>query len=325
MKKFWISLLVILILSVLGSYSYLNWQWSAYGNGGILLVPKGSSMSQVAYDLEKLGLVRSAWSFSILAKLKKAEKSIKVGEYKFEANITAAKIIDKLVKGERFVHKMVIPEGYNFDQIAQAIANTQLASLEEVQKKMNDPQLLKVLPFEAISLEGYLYPATYDYDRNTSLDFLLRQMLESFEKNFDEQMKTQAKEMGWSIPQVVTLASIIEKETGQASERRIISSVFHNRLKKGMLLQTDPTVIYGLKDFDGNLRKSDMQNPHPYNTYVHSGLPPSPIASPGKESLAAALNPASTEYLYFVSKGDGSHYFSKTYEEHLQAVKKFQL
>lgn len=325
MKKKGLAFVLVILLLLGASYTYLNWQWSPYGNGGLLFVPKGSSMSQVAQDLEKLGLVRSAWSFRLLAKLKDAERSIQVGEYKFEANMGAEEILEKLVKGDRFVHKMAVPEGYNFKQIAELIVEAKIANLEEVEAKFQDPILLQELPFEAKSLEGYLYPATYEYDRNTSLDFILRQMLESFRKNFHESMQSQAKAMNWSIPQVVTLASIIEKETGLASERKIISSVFHNRLKKGMRLETDPTVIYGLKDFDGNLRKVDMRNPHLYNTYVYEGLPPGPIASPGKESLLAALKPAKTEYLYFVSKGDGSHYFSKTYEEHLQAVRKFQL
>ncbi|MFO1463043.1 MAG: endolytic transglycosylase MltG [bacterium] len=317
--------LLVLLLVAAGLYIYVSIQLGPYGKGGTAYIPHGASLRQSAQILEQNGIVRSAWSFRGLARWRGVQAKLKPGEYQFEPGMTSGEVLDKIVRGERIVRRLTVPEGTNFRQIAALIAGAGIASQDEVMKRFRDPALLGLLGFPAPSLEGFLYPASYEYDRETTVDGLLRAMLQKFQESVRGPLADRAKQAGWTMSQVVTLASIIEKETAQAAERPLISSVFHNRLRIGMPLQTDPTVIYGLPDFDGNLRREDLRNPHPYNTYVHVGLPPGPIASPGMASLEAALNPAASNYLFFVAKGDGTHFFSATLDEHNAAVARYQL
>ncbi len=322
--KFLKWVLVLLVLGV-GIWFFYRSQFGPGEKAGSIYIPKGSTVNQVAEMLHQQGVIRSPWAFKTWVRFKKAGAALQPGEYEFSAGMTPREVLGKIVRGERVVHKLIIPEGYSFSQIAQAIEKAGIAPAAEILKHYQDPLLIKKLGLPVTSLEGFLFPATYDYDQGTQANELLQKMVETFLKNFDKSLREQTMAVGWNIPQIVTLASIIEKETGQAAERPMISSVFHNRLRLGMKLESDPTVIFGLPNFDGNIRKTDLQNPHPYNTYVHPGLPPGPIASPGKESLKAALNPVSTSYLFFVAKGDGTHQFSMTLEEHLEAVAKYQL
>ncbi len=191
-------------------------------------------------------------------------------------------------------------------------------------KVVEDPTLMAEFGIEGESLEGYLFPDTYQFAKRTPPHEIVRRMVTQFQTVYDESFRKRAAQLGMTLREVVTLASIIEKETGNASERGLISAVFHNRLKKKMRLQSDPTVIFALTDFNGNLTKKDLSAPSPYNTYRFIGLPPGPIANPGKESLYAALYPANVDYLYFVSKNDGTHFFSKNLREHNGAVNKYQ-
>jgi len=324
MKKGLWALLVLALLFA-SAYFYFSRQVGPYGKGGVVFFPKGSSVTQIAGQLEQQGLIRNAWSFKVLVRIKDAGGKLHAGEYEIKPDATETEIIDKLVKGERIIHKLLIPEGYTFQQIASAIEKAGIAPASQVTPYFRDAKLLANLDFPATSLEGYLFPATYEYDRTTSVEELLKKMISAFKQNYDASLREQTLQQGLSIPQVVTLASIIEKETGQAAERPLISSVFHNRLHMDMPLQSDPTVIYGLPHYDGNIHKADLSNPHPYNTYVHPGLPPGPIASPGKASLKAALNPSASSYLYFVAKGDGTHVFAATLEEHNANVQRYQL
>ncbi|HKX13377.1 MAG TPA: endolytic transglycosylase MltG [bacterium] len=321
-----ILLKILLLLAILGmaGYLYLAMQWGPYGRGGTVYIPRGSSLSQIATLLEQGQLVRSAWSFKLLARWKGQASQLKPGEYVFSEGPSAAQVLDKIVRGDRLIRRITIPEGYSFAQIAALIEQAGIAPRTEVMKSFRDPTLLGGLGFAAPSLEGYLFPATYEYDRQTKVPELLKEMVDNFKRN-TANLAARATAAGWTFPQLVTLASLIEKETGQAKERPLISSVFQNRLRIGMPLQTDPSVIYGLANFDGNLRRDDLRNPHPYNTYVHIGLPPGPIASPGMASLEAVLAPATSNYLFFVSKGDGTHFFSSTLDEHNAAVARYQL
>lgn len=318
------KILVILVVLAMAGYLYLAMQWGPYGRGGTVYIPRGSSLSQIAGLLEQSQLVRSGWSFKLLARWKGQASSLKAGEYLFAEGPSAAQVLDKIARGDRLVRKITIPEGYNFAQIAALIEQAGIAPRTEVMKSFRDPNLLAELGFAAPSLEGYLFPATYEYDRQTKAPDLLKEMIDHFKRS-TANLSARATASGWTLPQIVTLASLIEKETGQANERPLISSVFQNRLRIGMPLQTDPSVIYGLANFDGNLRRDDLRNPHPYNTYVHVGLPPGPIASPGLASLEAVLAPASSNYLFFVAKGDGTHFFSATLDEHNAAVARYQL
>jgi UPF0755 protein len=323
--KRWFKWILILMILALGLYGYLRVQLGPYGSGGVVYIPKGHSVAQMAQVLKEAGLLRNTWVFSLWVRWEGVAHKLQAGEYEFPAQVTPPEIVEKLKRGDRLRRYLTVVEGNSFTQIAAAMEKAGIAPSAEVQRAFRDPKYLSKLGFPAQSLEGYLFPESYEYDRGTTLESLLDTMIATFQKNYDEELRKRGQGAGWTIPQVVTLASIIEKETGLAAERPVISSVFHNRLKIGMPLQSDPTVIYGLKRFDGNIRKEDLRNPHPYNTYIHVGLPPGPIASPGKASLRAVLYPATTDYLFFVSKKDGSHHFSATLEEHNAAVQRYQL
>jgi UPF0755 protein len=234
-------------------------------------------------------------------------------------------ILDILVSGKVYLYHLTVPEGFNLSQIAAAVEKTGLCKSSDFLSKSKDPALLQALGIKADSLEGYLFPDTYFFPAGTSCEKILRTMGDHFVARFSDEWQKQAADLGFSVHQIVTLASIIEKETGNPDERPLIASVFHNRIKKGMRLESDPTVIYGIKDFDGNITRKHLADHTPYNTYKIKGLPPGPIASPGLLSIEAALHPASTKFLYFVSKKDGSHHFSSNIQEHIKAVRKYQL
>lgn len=316
---------LLLAISLSGLYYAKAYYWGPHAKGGLFFIKKGSSLNSISAKLEEEGHIRNAESFKLLVILQKAESSLQSGEYHIRHQMNAEEILKLLSSGEVVQRKLTIPEGFNFRKIAARLARHKIGKKEEILKLFEDPDLLKMLPFEAVNLEGYLYPSTYAFHSQMKAREFLEVMIRNFIHHYDEELikKTQAK--GWTIPQVVTLASIIEKETAASEERALISGVFHNRLKINMLLQTDPTVIYGIKNFNGNITRKDLRTDHPHNTYVRKGLPPTPIASPGKASFLAALEPAETEYLYFVSRGNGRHAFSKNLAEHNRAVRKYQL
>jgi UPF0755 protein len=239
--------------------------------------------------------------------------------------MTPAEILDILVSGRVRLYKLTVPEGYNQYQIAALVADADLATADAFLKSAADPALLRAKGIAADSLEGYLFPDTYYFPHQTPPGTIIATMVQNFWSVFTPAFEKRAGELNLSVHQVVTLASIIEKETGIASERPLISSVFHNRLKRGMRLESDPTVIYGIEEFDGNLTRRHLTTRTPYNTYRISGLPPGPIANPGREALKAALYPASTDYLFFVSRQDNTHYFSTNLKDHNRAVRQFQL
>jgi len=235
-----------------------------------------------------------------------------------------ADILSKLLTGRVLLHTVTIPEGYTVNQIADALEERQITSRAELLRLASDKAFIKTLGIGAEAVEGYLFPDTYRFAKGTPAKDVIRTMVEQLDHIMTEEWQAKAKDMNLTVHQVLTLASVIEKETGSRDERPHISSVFHNRLKKRIPLQSDPTVIYGLPNFDGNLRKRDLSHASPYNTYRWAGLPPGPIANPGAESIRAALYPATSKYLYFVSRNDGTHHFSATLMEHNRAVEKYQ-
>jgi len=230
-----------------------------------------------------------------------------------------------MLRGKVHLHKIVIPEGYNMHQVASVISKHGFATVENFMKIATDPEVVRKHGINAAILEGYLYPDTYYFPKDEPCENIISAMVEKFQSVFTPEWEKRAEELGFSVHEIITLASIIEKETGAKEERGLISSVFHNRLKKGMRLETDPTVIYGIKSFDGNITRKNLAESTPYNTYKIKGLPPGPIAGPGYESIEAALYPAETDYLFFVSKNDGTHTFSANFKEHNSAVKKYQV
>jgi UPF0755 protein len=289
-----------------------------------LTVSRGSSLRQVAQQLEHVGIIRDAWHFRLLGKLRGDSQSIRTGDYDFTAAATPGEVLDRLVAGDIRKLALTIPEGFDLQQIA-ARANRLLGIGGELLRLSRDPDLLARLEVQAGSLEGYLFPETYSVTSETTAEQLLRMMLAQLRQHLTAPLITTAEQQGLSIHQLLTLASIIQKEAGNDGEMPLISAVFHNRLKKRMPLQADPTVIYGLESFDGNLTRAHLLTPTPYNTYRIYGLPPGPIASPGLSALQAAAAPAESRALYFVARGDGTHVFSDNLQQHNQAVRRYQL
>ncbi len=228
-------------------------------------------------------------------------------------------------KGWVRLHRLTIPEGLSILQIAALVQTSGLARAEDLVARALDPAYARLQQIPANTLEGYLFPETYFFPKTIGVEGILAAMLQRFRLNFPLEWEHRAAEMGLTVHEVVTLASIIEKETAEPSERPLISSVFHNRLKRGMRLETDPTVIYGIPNFDGNLTRAHLETPGPYNTYLIKGLPPGPIANPGRKAIEAALFPSDTDYLFFVSKNNGRHHFSSNWDEHRRAVQYYQL
>jgi UPF0755 protein len=235
-------------------------------------------------------------------------------------------ILDALTNGMAVLYTVTIPEGYRITEIADLLEAKGLVDKAAFIEATRNRELLESLHIPSGSLEGYLYPETYKFSKAGGARTVVKTFLDTFkERVLQPERVQQAKAMQFTFHEIVTLASLIEKETGLGKERKLISSVFHNRLVKKMRLQTDPTVIYAMVDFDGNIRKKDLSIDSPYNTYKHFGLPPGPIASPGLESIQAAMDPVESDFLYFVSRKDGSHQFSTNYKDHIRAVRKYQL
>jgi UPF0755 protein len=298
---------------------------AAAGAESVLTVPAGQPFAVTAGELERLGLVQSALKLRLLARWEGTDRRLKAGEYLLSPSLTPLELLAVMEKGLVRLHRLTVPEGLTIAQIAEVIDRTGLASGAEILARATDPVQARALGVAADTLEGYLYPETYFFPKTVTAEGILAAMAARFRTVFTAEWERRAAEIGLSTHQVVTLASIVEKETGDPSERPLIASVFHNRLKRGMRLETDPTVIYGLKQFDGNLTRRHLETPTPYNTYVIKGLPPGPIANPGKESIRAALFPAPSDYLFFVSKNNGTHQFSTNLADHNRAVQHYQV
>jgi UPF0755 protein len=233
-------------------------------------------------------------------------------------------VLDKIVRGEVLLHQITFPEGYTMKQMAEILNSRGLARADRFIATASNPAFVQKLNIPAFTLEGYLFPDTYQFARNLPVENILSSLVERFDQHFGPAQDEKADQLGFTRHQVVILASVVEKETAVAEERPMIAGVFLNRLKKGIRLQSDPTVIYGLKNFNGNLTRAHLETDTPYNTYTRRGLPAGPICTPGAESIRAVLNPASTAYLYFVAKKDGTHHFSTSLVEHNAAVLRHQ-
>lgn len=290
-----------------------------------LEIKRGQRFETVADMLSEKRVITHPLKFKIIARYTGHDKTMKFGEYRLYPAMTPLGILKRFTKGDVLLHRVTVPEGFNCQEVASRLESLGLCDRKAFLAKANDPEFTRQLKIPADTVEGYLFPDTYYFEKAPSPETIILTMVSRFRKAFSPEWVNRAAEIGLSVHEIVTLASIIEKETGSAEERPIISSVFHNRLKRGMRLDSDPTVIYGIEKFDGNLTRSNLREKTPYNTYVISGLPPSPIDNPGLAALKAALYPADTKYLFFVAKPDRTHFFSKTYSEHSQAVREYQL
>ena len=330
-KALFISLGLLLIFSIFSLYWLLFRPPSGTSLTKVITFKKGMHLKKISTMLEQEGIIRNRHFFIGMATLLGKKAEIKAGEYEFHTRMLPLEVLNSLVKGQVKRHLVTIAEGYTLSQIAQYLENLNIGEKEAFLQKASSPAFIASLDLShstqsgsLSTLEGYLFPETYHLIKEMASEEVIKMMVHQFKKVFGPELQSRASQMGISQRDAVILASIIEKETPLPEEKPLISAVLHNRLKKKIPLQSDPTVIYGIKNFNGNLTKEHLLKPTPYNTYLISGLPPTPICNPGKDSILAALYPAPVPYLYFVSKHDGSHYFSSNIEEHNQAVWKYQ-
>lgn len=283
-------------------------------------IPTGTSFIQTTEILNRAGLVKSRLLFYSLTLLKNARRQIRAGEYEINTIISPSEMIDKLIRGDIKIYKVIIPEDLTMREIADRLDEQKLINREIFFELARDREFLDSLNIKADSIEGYLFPDTYFLDRSMSTRRIMKQMVNNFWGKITPEMLRKISELRWDVHRMVTFASLVGKESGNDTEKPMISAVFHNRLKRGMPLQSDPTSVYDLENFRGKIVRSHLRRNSPYNTYVIKGLPPGPIANPGVSSMQAALFPADVKYLYFVSKNDGTHFFSESFAQHVHAV-----
>ena len=339
-KVIFIPLCLLLIFFISTIFWFLLRAPSGTSLTKVITIKKGMHLKKISTMLNQAGIIRNRHFFIGMATLLGKKAEIKAGEYEFHTSMLPLEVLGSLVKGQVKRHLVTIAEGYTLSQIAQYLEDLNIVEKEAFLQKASSPAFIVSLglshptqnqhssgPTQSgtlPTLEGYLFPETYHLIKEMTPEEVIKVMVQQFKKIFGPEFQSRASQLGISQREAVILASIIEKETPLLEEKPLISAVLHNRLKKKIPLQSDPTVIYGIKNFDGNLTKEHLMKPTPYNTYLISGLPPTPICNPGKESILAALYPAPVTYLYFVSKNDGSHFFSSNIEEHNQAVRKYQ-
>jgi UPF0755 protein len=305
---------------------YLLCLFSPPGNGSVVRdvsFPPGSGIRKLATELKSGGIIRSNWHFILVTRLRGDAHRLKAGDYRFNDGMMPDVILKKLVTGDVDYLKFSLPEGYSIHQAAELLEQKGYFKREVFLEKCRETALLTRLGLSESSVEGYLYPATYNLSRGGNEEQLISQMVAQFEKKYAEFKTGGGDTGGLSRHAIVTLASLIEKEAVSSEEKPLISSVFHNRLRIGMPLQSDPTAVYGMRAFAGKVSRADIERPSLYNTYLIKGLPPGPIGNPGADALEAALHPAATQYLYFVARQDGTHQFSRTLEEHNRAVRRY--
>lgn len=317
------------LLAFLGAaYFYLH--FPADHPGVQMTIEAGTSVREITDALEKKGVIRCAPCFRAYIGLMGIAPRLRAGDYEFESGLTPLEVTTKLLKGDFKRYRITMPEGWTVKDISNHLKTLPFVVDSDFAERFlhlsKDKDVISKLGFEwdIDNLEGYLFPSTYEVYKLKDPEKLISLMAGEFKARFSSKILEGSARMGFKPVEIVTLASIIEKETSKEEEKPLVASVLYNRLKKGMPLQSDPTVIYGLENYDGNVRKADLMNPHKYNTYVHLGFPPGPICNPGEGSISAALAPAETSYLYFVSRNDGTHVFSETLAEHQKNVNKYQ-
>jgi len=325
MKKNLIVLIVLIstiVLASIASYVFIKLSQTYTGPDKIFQVKSGDTFGKVNHRLYENGLISDKRVFHYYAKYKNVMTKFKAGNFNIPRGANIPQILDTLVNGQPNLINVTIPEGKNMYEIAKLLEMNGVVSERDFLEAVQHPNLISKLEIQANSLEGYLYPETYRFAPNTSARIVAKSMIDLF--------VSRTKEINFDHPflnkhQVIILASVVEKETGAKFERPLIAGVFTNRLKKRMRLQSDPTTVYGIwHKYDGNIKKSDLLEETPYNTYKIPALPLGPISNPSIEAIRAVMNPAPHDFLYFVSKNDGTHIFSKTYEDHEQAVNDFQ-
>jgi UPF0755 protein len=329
-----IALLLIVVAALAGFVAYRAYEmahdpYQGYAGEEIFFtVDRGATGTRIGRALAAEGIIEEERLFVAALRLRGETGSLQAGEYRFAEPLSTLDVIERLVRGDIYTFAVTVPEGLTVSETAEHLAAKGISEAAALEEVFQDASLVAGIDSDATDLEGYLFPTTYQFTRNPQPREVARMMVAQFEEIFDDEKRAKSKELGLTLRAVVTLASVIEKETGNAEERPLIGSVVWNRLERGMPLAMDSTIIFALKRdgrYDGNLRRVDLEMDDPYNTYRVAGPPPGPIASPGEASIDAVLEPATTRYLYFVSKNDGSHHFSTSYREHVNAVRKYQV
>jgi len=288
-------------------------------------VTEGMSFKAIATALQKEGIIRYRGYFELIGRLEGISRKVRVGYYGLSTNMSLWEVLDSLRNGKIIEYEVVIPEGYNLYQIGWTLSGTPLiADPQDFIQLVKNREYVHSLGIEADSLEGYLYPDTYYLPKGIKLEDIPKRMIQRYKAVFSDSYKSRAKELGYTEHQIVTLASIVEKEAKVSSERKLIAAVYHNRLKQGMRLQADPTAVYGTKAWITKVTSQDLKRRSPYNTYLHKGLPPGPIANPGEAAILATLYPDNVDYLFFVARGDGSHFFSRDFDTHEKNIGRYR-
>ncbi len=336
MRKLIIALVALFLLAVIAisgialyeAHRFLNTPPETPGREVTVVIESGTTFDAVSRMLAEKNLVTDAYYFAMYGKWEEAAGSIQAGEFTMNTGWLPSKILDTLLHGKPIMYKLALREGLTWWETAAVIENAGYANATKIKELVHDPDLLAKYDIPFDSAEGFLFPDTYLLTRKESQNpqFIVELLLRTFWQNA-EKVWPDGKPDAETLKRVVILASVVEKETGAPEERGTIAGVYAKRLKRKMLLQADPTIIYGLgTEFDGNLTRRHLEDSdNPYNTYRHAGLPPGPICSPGLDALLAAANPEEHDYLFFVSKGDGTHQFSKNLRQHNNAVRKYQL
>jgi UPF0755 protein len=336
MRKLLVTLLVVVVL-LLGAGAFVANEmrgrvqepYKGYaGTEQFVEIPQGASSAEIRRRLLESGVVSDDLSLRAALWWSGRSRSLQAGEYRFDQSMSALAVIDKIASGDVYTQRLTFPEGLTIGEMSKVFESRGFGSAREFIKAASNASLVKDLDSKAADLEGYLFPETYPLPRRADAQRLVAMMVDRFRSSYDETLRARAEAQQMTTRQVVTLASLIEKETARAEERPLVAAVYRNRIKRGMGMQADPTVVYALTKagkYDGNIRREDLSFDSPYNTYRYPGLPPGPIAAPGRASLDAALAPADVPYLYFVSRNDGSHVFAATLTEHNANVYQYQV
>jgi UPF0755 protein len=323
-----LALIAAAVVTYLG-LSRIRDPYMAYAPPEVFVdIPTGSGPSTIGQRLVDAGVVRDALTFRIAVWVSGHARDLKAGEYQFDRPMSALDVVDKLARGEVYRRAVTFREGLTIAEMASVYEEAGLGRAADFLAAARDPSPIRALDPGAPDLEGYLFPETYQLRRDTPAADLIAQMVARFEKTFSPALREAARARGLTVREAVTVASLVEKETAVAAERPIVAAVYLNRKRIGMPMQADPTVIFALQragSYTGNLRRDDLQVDSPYNTYRYPGLPPGPIAAPGKAALEATVAPADVDYLYFVSRNDGSHVFARTLSEHNRNVQEWQV
>lgn len=332
MKRLAVLLLLVIAAAMAGAsflYGRMQTPYRGYAEAAQYVdIPPGLGTGAIGERLVAAGIVRDALSFRAALWVSGDARRLQAGAYRFDRPMTAREVVSKIARGDVDRLSITFPEGLTIAEMSKIFESSGLGPAVAFVAAAREVTIRQPTDSAAVDLEGYLFPDTYAVPRHIDASQLVRLMVQQFGKVVTDDLRAQARAHGWTVRQMVTLASIVEKETSRPEERQIVAGVYANRLRIGMALQCDPTVIYALQRADrytGNLRRDDLAFDSPYNTYRYAGLPPGPIASPGRTSLEAAARPAEHDYLYFVSRNDGSHAFARTLDEHNRNVREFQV